>query len=388
MSITGFRSQLLPHVERGTVPAVLAVRSGRSGHEVFTASAPAGNRLELDSLVRIGSLTKPIVATATLVLAERGVFALDDAVDRYLPELADRRVLRRLDGPLDDVEPARHEITVRHLLTCTMGFGFPMTRGPHPILDAAAALGVAPGPPKPRTHLSPEHWLGRFASLPLMAEPGTAWMYDTSYSVLGVLLGRVCAAPLEDVLRELVFDPLRMIDSGFFVPTARRHRLVPCALAGDERQFDGAIDSQWTTPPPFPDAAGGLISTADDFLRFGHMLLAGGVLDGRRVLGESSVALMTSNHIQDGHRGPASGPFLEQRGWGLGVAVAVSHGDPWSRPGRYGWDGGFGTSWFNDAHAGDVALLVTQRFPPAFEVFAAFWEASGRPSGEPSSAGG
>ena len=104
------------------------------------------------------------------------------------------------------------------------------------------------------------------------------------------------------------------------------------------------------------------------------MLLARGICDGRRVLSEASVTLMTSNHIEPSQRGPASEPFLERRGWGLGVSVALPPDDDWSRPWRHGWDGGLGTSWFNDTATGEVALLITQRFPPAFDVFGDFWK--------------
>jgi CubicO group peptidase (beta-lactamase class C family) len=323
-------------------------------------------------------MTKPIAAAATMALIERGRLALDDPIERFIPELADRRVLRRVDGPLADTEPARGSITVRHLLTCTMGFGFPMTRGPHPVMIEESRLQLGLGPPKPATPHAPDEWIRRFASLPLMAHPGDAWMYDTSFAVLGVLISRVADTTLGAVLHETILDPLGMTDTEFHVPKEKLARLVPCDQAGPEGAaltlFDGTSDSQWSQPPAFPNACGGLVSTAADYLRFAQMLLANGFHGTRRVLAENSVALMTSNYITADQRGPASSIFLDTRGWGLGVSVALPPDNEWSRAGRYGWDSGLGTSWFNDPAAGVAAILMSQRFPPAYELFTDFWK--------------
>jgi CubicO group peptidase (beta-lactamase class C family) len=313
-----------------------------------------------------------------MALVERGLLGLDDPIDRLIPELRARRVLRRVDAPLDDTEPARRDITARHLLTCTMGFGFPMTKGPHPVMKEAAALQIGLGPPKPATPHSPDEWIQRFASLPLMAHPGDAWMYDTSFAVLGVLISRAARTTLGVVLREYIFEPLGMADTDFHVPPQKLSRLVHCYQAGANGQtaalYDDRNDSQWAQPPAFPDAAGGLVSTANDYLKFAHMLLSGGVDGERRILSEGSIAAMTTTYIRESQRGPASAMFLDARGWGFGVSVALPPDDDWSRAGRYGWEGGLGTSWFNDPNAGVAAILLSQRFPPAFELFTDFWK--------------
>jgi CubicO group peptidase (beta-lactamase class C family) len=245
-------------------------------------------------------------------------------------------------------------------------------------MEEAVKLGLGLGPPKPAKAHDPDEWIRRFASLPLMAHPGDAWMYDTSFSVLGVLISRAAATTLGAVLDEYVLGPLGMEDTGFHVPEEKLERFVPCYQPGPAGAtlalFDGTGDSQWARPPTFPDAAGGLVSTADDYLKFAQMLLARGRHGNRRILDEDSVGVMTSNQITGEQRGPASAPFLDTRGWGMGLSVAIAADDEWSRSGRYGWDGGLGTSWFNDPNAGVSAILMSQRFPPAFELFTDFWK--------------
>jgi CubicO group peptidase (beta-lactamase class C family) len=210
-----------------------------------------------------------------------------------------------------------------------------------------------------------------------MAHPGEAWMYDTSFAVLGVLISRASGTSLPAALHEHVLGPLGMDDTDFHVPSDKIGRVVPCHRAADIGEmstlFDDPQDSQWTQPPNFPDAAGGLVSTAEDYLKFANMLLAKGAYRGQRILDPRSITMMTTNYVTERQRGPASAIFLEARGWGLGVSVALPLDDDWSRAGRYGWEGGLGTSWFNDPQAGVAAILMTQRFPPPFELFTDFW---------------
>src|SRR3984893_13080659 len=265
-----FRGLLSRHASSKRVSGFLVLVSKDGTTEAFAATAPgdAGQTIAPNSLVRITSWTKPIAAAAALALAERRRLELDAPIERFIPELAARRVLRRIDAPLDETEPARHAITVRHLLTCTMGFGVPMTKGPHPVLKEAARLQLGVGPPKPATPHAPDEWIRRFASLPLMAHPGEAWMYDTSFAVLGVLISRASGSTLGAALDEHVLGPLRMEDTALQVPPHKIERLVACDQAGDNGEastsFDDPKDSQWTQAPSFPDAAGGLVSTAED----------------------------------------------------------------------------------------------------------------------------
>jgi len=168
-----------------------------------------------------------------MVLVEECTLRLDEPVDRLLPELADRRVLRRLDGPLDDTAPATRPITVRDLLTFTMGFGIILVpSGAYPIQQALNELQVVGfGPPNPSTPHDPDEWMRRLGTLPLMHQPGEQWMYNTGSYALGVLIARAADQPLETVLRERIFEPLGMKDTGFTVPAAKLDRLASCYLA-------------------------------------------------------------------------------------------------------------------------------------------------------------
>jgi CubicO group peptidase (beta-lactamase class C family) len=182
------------HVERGDVPAVVTLLSRRGEVHVDAIGMKAvsdNNPIRRDTIFRIASMTKPVTAAAAMILVEECKLRLDEPVDRLLPELADRKVLKRLDGPLDDTVSAKRPISVRDLLTLRMGFGFVMAPpGATPIQKAASELQVMPGPPKPQTPPAPDEWMRRFATLPLMHQPGEKWMYPTAFSVLGVLLAR------------------------------------------------------------------------------------------------------------------------------------------------------------------------------------------------------
>lgn len=376
-------SQSLSHamtkqVESGAVPGLVAVisRLGQIDVEVAGAKSVGGPAMTRDTIFRITSMTKPISAVATMMLIEAGRLGLDDPVDRWLPELADRQVLRRLDGPLDDVEAAKRPITIRDLLTLRMGFGLIMAQSSdYPIQQAIDGLGLSLGPPKPRTLLGPDEWIAKLGSLPLMAHPGEAWMYDTGLQVLGVLLARVAGQPLESLLQELVLDPLGMKDTGFTVPASELHRLADCYMVdpatGGLRPYDEARDSQWSRPPAFPHAAGGLVSTADDYLAFGTMMLNGGTHDGQRLLSDASVALMATDQLSPSQRNQAA-MFLDGAGWGLGMSTPTDNA---RGPQGFGWDGGFGTSWRSNPATGTVAILMTQRMQSMepCPVHAAFW---------------
>ena len=179
-----------------------------------------------DTLFRISSITKPMTAAAVLSLVDDGLLELDEPVDGLLPELAGRRVLRRPDGPLTDTVPAQRPITVRDLLTFTWGFGMQgamfMAPEPWPVVTAAAELELATfGPPQPGAMPDPDTWMARLGELPLLAQPGERWLYQSGSQVLGVLAARAAGAPFADVLRERVLDPLGMGDTA--IPRGRHH---------------------------------------------------------------------------------------------------------------------------------------------------------------------
>jgi CubicO group peptidase (beta-lactamase class C family) len=315
---------------------------------------------------RIASLTKPIIAAATMMLVEDGRLTLDEPVDRLLPELADRRVLTQIDGPLDQTVPATRPITVEDLLTFRMGHGMifdPSFQPPYPIITAASSLQLVMDQPDPRTPLGPAEWIRRFGTLPLMWQPGERWQYNTSALVLGVLIARAAGVPLEVFLRKRVFRPLGMGNTGFSLTAADAARLPGLYMTdpqtGQLQLQPGSPPDEWTRPPTFPSGAAGLASTIDDYLAFSRFLLNRGVHHGRRLLSAESIRRLTTNHLTPQQLADA-GPFpLTARGWGYGMAVSLNP-DEISKPGRYGWEGGYGTVWFNDPHRDLIGIALTQ----------------------------
>lgn len=374
------RSVMRERVERGDAPGIVTAVSRQGETQIDTIGVKAlgtDDVMRRDTLFRIASITKPIMAVATLSLIEETRLRLDDPVDRWLPELADRRVLKHLDGPIDDTVPANRAITVRDLLTMRMGFGFILESGEFPIQEAARELGVMPGPPAPQSLPAPDEWIRRFGTLPLMAQPGERWMYDTAFQVLGVLLARAADQPLESVLRERIFEPLGMNDTGFSVPAEARDRLATCYVADPETGaldlYDDVEDSQWRHPPAFPDASGGLVSTVDDLLVFGQMLLDNGRAGNTRILSRPSVEAMTTSQITPEQRASAGFFLGDNRSWGFGVSMITRRDDVASVPGRFGWDGGFGTSLYVDPAEALVGVLLSQRMPPTADISLDFW---------------
>ena len=337
---------------------------------IGTMAFDSDKPMKRDTIFRLASLTKPILATATMMLMEDGTLALDEPIDRLLPELADRRVLRRIDGPLDDTVAANRPITVRDLLTFRMGYGMlieptatPPFDPPFPIVQAANELQLVMGPPDPRTPHDPDRWIERFGRLPLMYQPGERWQYNTGSLVLSVLVARAAGQPLEALLQKRIFEPLGMRDTGFSMPAEHADRL-PSQYTTDFQT--GKMELQtltgpdvWARPPKFPSGASGLLSTIDDYLAFARLLLSKGLHGDERLLSQRSVEMMTTNHLTP-EQIAQGGPLLSESGWGFGMAVTVAPDDVSPAPGRYGWAGGSGTTWFNDPHRQLVAIALTQ----------------------------
>ncbi len=364
------RDVMAGFVERREVPGLVALISRRGethvealGMKTLGGSGP----IQRDTIFRIASMTKPITAAAAMILVEECKLRLDDPVDELLPELADRRVLKRLDGPLDDTEPAKRSITLRDLLTFRMGFGIVMAPpGTYPIQTAADDLLLGQGPPKPLLPPAPDEWIRRFGTLPLMHQPGEKWMYHTGSDVLGVLIARASGQPFEIFLRERIFEPLGMEDTAFGVPASKVDRLATAYWTnfktGALEFYDSAEGGQWSRPPAFPSGGGGLISTIDDYFAFGRMMLNHGRHNGGRILSRPSVETMTIDHLTPAQKalsGLVPG-YFDGHGWGFGVAVVTRREDVAAPVGSYGWDGGLGTSWRSDPSEDMVAILLTQ----------------------------
>ena len=349
------------YVRGGSVPGAvgLVARGDRAEVAVVGSMAIGGPPMARDSIVRFASITKPITAAAVMMLVEDGRLALHDPVGRWLPELAEPKVVRTPASPVDDVVPAGRPITVFDLLSSQAGYGFASDFA----LPAVQRLfSVQKDGREPRSFPAPDVWMAGLSRVPLLYQPGEAWLYDTCSTLQGVLIARVSGRSLPDFLAEWVFEPLGMTDTGFEVAAAKRDRFTSyyrTGPAGGLELADGP-DGQWSTPPPFPLGNGGLAGTADDWLAFGRMLLAGGTAaDGRRLLTADSVGLMTSDHTTAAQR-EIGALFLEGQGWGFGGSVDIVAIDPWNVTGRYGWVGGTGTSAHITPSAGTVAILLTQ----------------------------
>ena len=374
------------YVERGDVPGIVTLVSRRGEVHVDALGMKAASGqgpMRRDTIFRIASMTKPITAAATMILVEECKLRVDDAVDRLLPELADRKVLKRLDGPLDDTVPANRPITVRDLLTFRMGFGLIMAPpDTYPIQRAVSERLLGQGPPNPSTPPAPDEWIRRFATLPLLHQPGEKWMYNTGSDVLGVLIARASGQPLETFFRERIFEPLGMKDTGFSVPAAKIDRLATSYRgnleAGALAVHDEAEGGEWSRPPAFPSGGGGLVSTVDDYLAFGQMMLNNGKQGDSRLLSRPSVETMTTDQLTPEQKAGASllRGYFDSHGWGFGVSVVTRRDDMAGAIGKFGWDGGLGTSWYSDPREDMVTILMTQRAwtsPSPPDVCRDFW---------------
>ena len=379
-------SVMASYVERGELPGLvtLLARRGAVHVDVIGAQALGGAPMQRDTIFRISSMTKPVTAVAALILVEECKLRLDEPVDELLPELAGRRVLRRLGGALDETVPAKRPITARDLLTFRMGFG-QLLASPdaYPILKAAGELQIGMGPPNPSTMPAPDEWMRRLGTLPLMHQPGEQWMYNTGSDVLGVLIARAAGQPLETFLRERIFEPLGMRDTGFSVPAgalgrfATSYSIEPAGRA--IQVFDPTAGGQWSSSPAFPSGAGGLVSTVDDFLAFGQMLLDKGKYGSERMLSRPTVEAMTTDQLMHEQRAGATDFLSANRSWGFGLSIVTQRDDISAVPGRFGWEGGLGTSWASDPKEQLVGILMTQMAwssPSGPRIWNDFWSSA------------
>ena len=314
-----------------------------------------GPPVRRDSLFRIASTTKPITAAVTMALVDEGLIGLDDPVDRLLPELADRQVLTRPDGPLDETAPATRAITPRDLLTFTFGFGMATemfaSSEPWPVVAASDELNLSTiGPANPDIQPDPDAWIAGLGSLPLIAQPGERWLYNTGASVLGVLVARAAGKPFGEVLRTRLFEPLGMRDTAFWAGDSDRLATAYLATDGGLTVWDEPR-GRWSRPPAFADGAAGLVSTVDDLLAFAQMLARGGA----PVLSPESARAMSSDQLTEAQkaRGGLGRGFFAHKSWGFCQAVYDT--------GAFGWDGGFGTSWRVDPVRDLIVIVCTQR---------------------------
>lgn len=370
-------------VSSGAIPGFVALVHHR-GKEAFVAGS-----MHRDVVVRVASMTKPIIAAAVMTFVEEGIIRLYDPIDSWLPELANRRVLRDANGPIDDTVPSPRPIFLHDLMCFQTGIGW----GPSTI--RAQVFGMLTPPMSKllnapsEADLEPDAWLGKLGELPLVYAPGERWLYHVSAEILGVLLARLGKAPLEDVLRARVFEPLGMRNTGFYARVPSR---LSTLYGKDEKGTlvprDEPANSLWAKPPKFPSGGGGLVSTADDYVRFARMLLGNGALEGRRLLSRKSVEWMTTDHLSaaqhahpntvtivdrfDQDRSPG---MWDNSGFGYGLAVRTRRVGLGPNVGTLSWPGAFGTSWLVDPSEQLCAVFLTQLaggnpfFTPAGEDF-------------------
>ncbi len=373
------------YIERKEMPGLVALVSHHDDVHVETLgtisvghSAP----MKRDTIFRIASITKPIAAVAAMILVEECKLRLDESIEAWLPELANRRVLKSISSQLDETVPALRVITVRDLLTYRMGFGSVMAMpDTYPIQKLIREYRIGgDGPPRPSQAPGTEEWLQKLGSLPWMAQPGERWMYHVSADVLGVLIARASGQSLGRFMRERIFDPLGMKDTAFHVPSEKIDRLPACYSFNGQTNtldlYDDAANSAWRPEPPFESGGGGLVSTIDDYFAFSRMMLNKGHHGREQVLSRAAVELMTSDQLTPAQR-TGSEIFLGAYGsWGFGMAVDIQRNEIFQTPGRFGWTGGLGTTAYTDPAERLIGILFTQRMmdsPEPPKVFTDFW---------------
>lgn len=332
--------------------AVGVLARGRDVETVALGQSHVGGpSLRDDAIMPIQSMTKAVTAVAALRQVAAGGIGLDDAVDRWLPELADRSVLTSPTAPLHEVVPAERAITLRDLLLCTSGYG--MILAPSPLRTAMTANGTEAGPEPPG--LGADEWLARLAELPLVGEPGRCWRYHHSYAILGILLSRLVGRPLGEHLATDLFEPLGMSDTGFWVPDEQLDRLP----AGYRHDPDGLVELEpagggfYAGAPPFDVSHGELVSTASDYLAFCRVLTG----EHPELLAPELLAQLARDQVSSEAKAyDAFFPgFWEGMGWGFGVGVVTTG----AHRGRIGWSGGGGTDFLIDPD-GTIAILLTR----------------------------
>jgi CubicO group peptidase (beta-lactamase class C family) len=319
-----------------------------------------------DTIFRIASMTKPITSVAALMLLEEGRLKLDDPITRWAPEFADMKVLKAADGPLDQTGPAERDITIEDLMTHRAGLAYGFTSMGPIAMAHEKALGPALGTP-----LTPDEWMKRLGELPLSYQPGARFHYSHATDVLGFIVARIEGKTLDQVLQDRIFGPLGMTDTAFHVPpeksdrAAKLYRINPETDAMEEVAFP-----YYPAPPVFAAGGGGLVSTADDYLKFARLMLGKGEVDGVRLLKTQTVEMMTADRLTEAQKAiPFMGiPFWLGQGFGLGVSVIT---DPvkqaWmgaGNAGAFGWPGAFGTWWQADPQADMVLIYLIQNSMP------------------------
>lgn len=346
-------------VDTGHLPGVttMLVRHGKVvNFEVHGKRGFDGPPMTKDTVFRIYSQTKPVTGVAMMILYEEGRWKLDDPVSKYVPEFASLRVFKGVnpDGSFETV-PADRPPTMRELMSHSAGFAYGLNPD-NPIDKAYVDTGVLGAK-------SQQEFVQKVAALPLVAQPGTRWKYSVAVDIQGLIIERLTGLSLGDFMQQRIFGPLKMTDTGFWLPAQKQDRLAPLYVWGPKQQkpipAEGFMVLDITKPPTMPSGGGGLVSTNADYARFAQMLLNGGELDGARILKPETVKLMRTNMLSDTIMKSDEPPFNAAKGRGFGLDFAVVLDSAKAGPqgeGTYSWGGAAGT-WFWIDPANDLFFL-------------------------------
>ncbi|MBL8080863.1 MAG: beta-lactamase family protein [Anaerolineales bacterium] len=348
------------------------IQSAQVGWRDVEAKLP----MERNTLFRIASMTKPITSTAALMLLDEGRFALNDPITRWAPEFSQMRVLRSTSGTLDQTDPAERLITFEDLLTHRSG----LTYGDWHSGPIAAAHKEALGGGID-SEVPPDEWIARLAALPLIDQPGAGFHYGHSTDLLGLLIARMEDAPLGDVLKRRIFDPLGMKDTGFTVPLEKQGRRAAAYGFDDAgrlcKRLTGPGDSflsERSEGMTYVSGGQGLWSTADDYLTFAQMFVHAGTVNGVRLLKPETFKRMVTNCLSGDQLVKARSMLNAGHGFGLGVAVVLDPLQAGPQPcgggmGAVGWPGAFGGWWRADPGSNSVLIFLTHNMLELEQIF-------------------
>ena len=342
------------YVNQGKLAGLITMiaRRGKVVHFEKYGVMDNGRPMQLDAIFRIASMTKPITSTAIMMLYEEGKFQLNDPVSKFIPGFKDVKVYSSTDeNGIKLVEP-KNPMTMRDLLTHTSGLTYG-DFGDTPVDMMYRKADLMGGTLK--------EMIDKLTKLPLLYQPGTKWNYSVSTDVLGYIVEVISGKPLDDFFQQRIFTPLRMNDTGFYVPKEKINRFTALyELAKDGKLNVGETPqaSRFAKPPQYLGGGGRLVSTAADYLRFAQMLLNKGELEGIRLLGRKTVEFMTENHLPSEFFPP------DWQGYGFGLGFFVTVNSPQSKiigsEGEFGWQGIYNTYFVVDPTEELILILMTQ----------------------------
>ena len=360
-------------VDKGHLPGAITMvaRHGKIvSYETFGKKAIGGAPMTKDTIFRIYSQTKPVTGVAMMILFEEGKWRLDDPVTKFVPELADLKVYKSQnpDGTFV-TEPAARAPTMREIMSHTGGFGYGL-RTDQPVEKAYRDSGLLGSKTQ-------AEFLTTLAKLPLASQPGTEWRYSVSVDIQGLIVERLSGMSLADFMKSRIFDPLKMVDTAFWIPSAKSDRLAALYIPDPKTRTltpaSNFMVLDVTKPPVIASGGGGLVSTTADYARFAQMLLNGGQLDGARILAPGTIKLMASNHLTDIEMAAPDASFSPAKGMGFGLDFAVvtdpARDGTLQGEGTYSWGGAAGT-WFwidpkNDLFMLGMIHILAKEIDPA-----------------------